>query len=81
MNDSKVVLFQVRVMFKFSGKKEINFKIITDTENGIKDFIDRLGNVKDIEDICVEYLCEYDCSRLGVVKKITNFEVIKNEKV
>lgn len=62
--EDRIMLFQVRVMFKFMDKDTINFKIVTDTESGIKSFVDNLKQVKDIERIAVEYLCEYDCSKL-----------------
>lgn len=66
----KVVLFQVRVMFKFKDKDIVNFKIVTDTKEGITDFIGKLKKVPGIDKISVEYLCEYDCSLLCSIVNI-----------
>lgn len=72
----KIVLFQVRVLFSFKDSNDkINFKIITDTDEGISKFIDTLKGLENISKIAVEYLCEYDCSRIGEVKKVFNVEV------
>lgn len=63
-------LYCVRVMFKFVDKDFINFKIITDTDPGIRQFVDSLKKLDNIDSIAYEYLHEYDTSRLGILNEI-----------
>lgn len=70
--DGKVVLFQVRILFKIKDKDSIYYKIVTDTQSCIDEFINRLKSLEDIEKISCEYLCEYDCSRLGEIINVFN---------
>lgn len=53
--------------------KKVNFKIITDTAEGLalfeKQFVD---SVKDVENFGKEYICEYDVSLLGVFTMVSS---------
>lgn len=70
-----VVLYNVRVMFKFKDSDTISFKILTDTQEGIEKFIESVSNIKEVVSLSYEYLSEYKCSLLGQCVNVFNREV------
>lgn len=82
----EIVLYCCRYMWKMKDSERVCFKIVTDTLEGLASFECVLRGLDGIEHICYEYLCEYDCSRLGTVVPVNlenenNSEVNDNEKV
>lgn len=71
-------VYTYRYMWKNVGSDSVNFKIVSDTEAGLKLFQDELLKLPDIESAGYEYLHEYDCSRIGffeTIKENVNKEV------
>lgn len=76
MSDSYFVpiLYTYRYMWKIKSSESINFKIVTDTEDGLMLFEEALLKLDGIVSCAKEYLHEYDCSKLGVFEKIFELE-------
>lgn len=70
----KIVLYQVRFMFKCKDNDSLMFKIVTDTVDGLKKFVDSIKSLDNVVCLAAEYLCEYDCSLLGDIHNIFNLE-------
>lgn len=75
----KTVVFSYRYMWKLKDNSSINFKIVTDTSDGLKFFEDSLKSLDNLESVAKEYLHEYDCSKIGVFESVYGGDV--NEKV
>lgn len=75
---SKVSIFSYRYMWQTEGDESVNFKIHTDTCEGLKSFEDNLLLLPGIKNVAKEYLHEYDCSKIGVFEPIKGGE--NNEK-
>lgn len=71
---SDTVLYTIRVMFKFKNSDTINFKIITDTIDGIQKFINSVANLDEVVSLSYEYLSEFNCGLLGQVQFLFNME-------
>lgn len=72
----KVICY--RYMWQLKGSDQINFKIVTDVESGLKAFEQSLLALEGLERCAKEYLHEYDCSSIGKFESI--FGGDKNEK-
>lgn len=77
----KVLVYTYRYMWLVEGSKSVNFKIVTDTDEGLKLFEANLAKVPKIEKISREYICEIDVSKMGIYENIDCLEVLKNETV
>lgn len=65
-----VIIFSYRYMWRFTGSENIQFKIVTDTIQGLEKFEDELFKLDNLESVGKEYLHEYDCSKIGLFEKI-----------
>lgn len=74
----KVLVFSYRYIWKIKGSSNLNFKIVTDTLEGLLDFEKKLLSLEDIESAGKEYLHEYDCSKIGVFTSLK--ELVSDEK-
>lgn len=63
-------IFTYRFMWKLKGSDLINFKVITDTSNGLASFEEALLKLQDLDSACKEYLSEIDVSLIGKVDTI-----------
>lgn len=63
-------IFTFRFMWKLVGADTVNFKIVTDTEAGLKQFEEALLKIENLEGVGKEYLHEYDVSKLAVFQNI-----------
>lgn len=74
-------VYSFRYMWTSTDTKNVGFKIVTDTESGIKEF--EKGLVKALNKKLVslgrEYLCEYDCEKIGYFEKISSVGGENNE--
>ncbi|UPW40992.1 hypothetical protein [Sigmofec virus UA08Rod_5838] len=71
MNElKKTTIFTIRYMWKVNGNEQINFKIVSDVEEGHQYFVEQLLKIENLESACSEYLSEIDCSRLCLVSTI-----------
>lgn len=66
----KIFVFTYRYMWQIKGNKSINFKIVTDTEDGLKYFEDALKKVENVERISREYISQIDVSKMGLFESI-----------
>lgn len=58
-------VYTYRYMWKIKGSSQVNFKIVSDIEDGLKEFENSLLSVENVEKVAREYLHEYDCSLIG----------------
>lgn len=70
----EVKVFCYRYMWQVDGNDSVNFKIVTDTADGLNLFESNLKKVDGIKNIAKEYLHEYDCSRIGVFETVLKEE-------
>ncbi|UPW41622.1 hypothetical protein [Peromfec virus RodF8_38] len=68
-------IYTLRYMWKIKGSDSVNFKVITDTEEGLEQFEEALLQFPDLVSAGSEYIQEYDCARVGVFNKIFNEDV------
>lgn len=68
-------VFSYRYLWQIDGNENICFKIVTDTENGLKQFETSLLALEGLIRASKEYLHEYDCSKCGVFEKIYDKQV------
>lgn len=68
--DDKILVFTYRYMWRVTGSDNLNFKIVTDTIEGLKVFEANLLAVEGLEVCGKEYLHEYDCSKIGVFETL-----------
>lgn len=54
-----------RYLWTKKGSDKVNFKIVSDIEEGLKKFEEQLFLLADIEKCGREYLHEYDCEKIG----------------
>lgn len=73
-------IYCYRYMWLVEGSDSVNFKIVTDTVEGLQQFEQALLKVDGLKSAGKEYLHEYDCSAIGKFEKIFDLEVDKNEK-
>lgn len=59
-----------RYLWQIEGNESICFKIVTDTEEGLKQFETSLFALEGLIRASKEYLHEYDCTKCGVFEKI-----------
>lgn len=72
------VVYTYRYMWQVKGSDKVNFKILSDTADGLKLFEDSLLKLDNLERAGKEYLHQYDCSLIGLFTTI--FGGNKNEK-
>lgn len=72
-------IYSYRYMWRLKGSDSINFKIVTDTLEGLKKFEDVVVKIPDLLTFGKEYLNEYDVSLVGCFTTI--FGGDNNEKV
>lgn len=68
--DTKI--YSYRYMWVIKGEtKKCFVKILTDTVQGLKDFENAVKKeYPDLASLGREYICEYDCSKLGVFEDL-----------
>lgn len=69
-NQKKVVLYTYKYMWTLSGDERISFKVITDTEEGHKLFIDGVKSLPNLDKAAREYLSEIDVSKFSVCEEV-----------
>lgn len=81
MKEKKPHLYTYCYYWKIDGSNNINYKYITDTLEGIKQFEDNLLKLEgiNVDEIVVSYICEYDCSQIGLCYNLNDKRGIKNE--
>lgn len=70
-------VYTYRYVWKLKSSNTLNFKIVSDTIDGLTSFEKQLCQIPDIEMACKEYLHEYDCSLISRIDKV--FGGDKNE--
>lgn len=65
-----VRVFCYRYMWQVEGNESVNFKIVTDTSEGLSLFEDNLKKLDSVKNIAKEYLHEYDCSKIGLFEPV-----------
>lgn len=78
VSSSVPVVFTYRYMWQLKDSDKVNFKIVSDTSEGLKLFEDSLLKLDNLERAGKEYLHQYDCSLIGLFTTI--FGGNKNEK-
>lgn len=68
--DSPKFVYTFRFMWRLKDNNQIFFKVVTDTENGLKQFEETLRNVPNIELAAKEYLSQIDLSRMTIIENI-----------
>lgn len=71
-------IFTYRYMWRVEGSNQIQFKIVTDTANGLKQFEENLLKLPDLILAGKEYLHELDVSLISQVEQIYKKEVSSN---
>lgn len=67
-------LFTYKIMWSLKDQLgKVNFKIVTDTLEGINDTLKIVANVEGFDKCCVEYLNEFDVSKIGLVQTLEEF--------
>lgn len=68
---SDVFIYSYRYMWRVDGSDSVNFKIVTDTLEGLAFFEDSLkSSVDNLVAFGKEYLCQYNCSKIGLFDTI-----------
>lgn len=68
-------LYSYKIMWTLKDTLDkVNFKIVTDTLEGIKSTIDIVKGINGLDKCCLEYLNEYDVSKIGLVLTLDEFE-------
>lgn len=73
--EKEVFVYTYRYMWQVKGNKSVNFKIVTDTEEGLALFEKNLLALPGIERASKEYLSQIDITKMGL------FETLKNDKI
>lgn len=73
MNEN-VFVYTYRYMWQVKGNKSVNFKIVTDTEEGLTLFEKNLLALSDIERASKEYLSQIDITKMGLFESLKNDE-------
>ncbi|WGL31099.1 hypothetical protein [Dipodfec virus UOA04_Rod_718] len=74
--EEKIVLYCYRYVWKVKGQETLNFRIVTDTEDGLQQFADQIiQEFGDLERLGREYVCEYDVSKLCLLEPLYNVEI------
>lgn len=82
MNEIKNVT-TYRYMWKVAGQDTINFKIVSDIDEGHSVFIENLKKIPDLESAGKEYLHEYNPTKIGLFESIVspeNFVEVEEEE-
>lgn len=73
MNE-KIFVYTYRYMWQVKGNKSVNFKIVTDTEEGLTFFEKSLKALPDLERASKEYISQIDISKMGLFESLKNVE-------
>ncbi len=73
MNE-KIFVYTYRYMWQVKDNKSVNFKIVTDTEEGLSLFEKNLLALPDIERASKEYISQIDISKMGLFESLKNVE-------
>ncbi|UPW41999.1 hypothetical protein [Dipodfec virus RodF1_43] len=80
--EDKIVLYCYRYVWKEKGQETLNFRIVTDTEDGLQKFADQIiQEFGDLERLGREYVCEYDVSKLCLLEPLYGVETETMEVV
>lgn len=76
-------VYTYRVLFSFAKDPDkISVKQISDVPDAIRQLLQSILTNADIGKAILEYVCEYDFSRIGFTQVLKNIEEVKvNEKV
>lgn len=83
-------LFTYKIMWTLKDSSDkINFKIVTDTLEGINHYVKLVSEIDNFDRCLIEYLNEFDVSKIGLVQTLEEFtggvvfsdKEVKNEKV
>lgn len=78
----KIMVYTYRYMWQLKNSKGVNFKIVTDTIEGLSLFEKNLLALSGIVRASKEYISEIDVSKMGLFENLLNkSEVEENEKV
>lgn len=69
-----IKIYCYRYMWQIDGNNRVNFKIVTDTVDGLNLFENNLKSLDGVKNIAKEYLHEYDCSKIGVFEPVLKLE-------
>ena len=69
-----VFVYTYRYMWQVKGNKSVNFKIVTDTEEGLALFEKNLLALPDVERASKEYISQIDISKMGLFESLKNDE-------
>lgn len=79
-----IFVYTFRYMWQVKDNKSVNFKIVTDTEEGLIIFEKNLLALPDLERASKEYISQIDIAKMGLFEPLKNNEIketIENEKV
>lgn len=74
MEGNKIVVFTYRYMWRLVDSENVNFKIVSDTVEGLKLFESNLLSDEAVVVCGKEYLHEYDCSKIGLFETLKTVE-------
>lgn len=72
--EKNLFVYTYRYMWQLKGNKSVNFKIVTDTEEGLSLFENNLKALPDLERASKEYISQIDISKMGLFESLKNFE-------
>lgn len=70
-------IYSFRYMWFMVDGDKINFKIVTDTVEGLELFEKKLLALDGLSVCGKEYLCEYDCSQIANLVSLTDSKEVK----
>lgn len=73
-------IYGYRYMWLMEGSDSVNFKVVTDTVEGLQAFEQALLKLDGLKSAGKEYLHEYEVSSIGKFEKIFEKESEENEK-
>lgn len=76
---NKKIVYTYRYSWILEGSESINFKIVSDVEEGLLSFEKALFKLPNLCSVGKEYLHEYDSSKIGFFEKIFDKVGEKNE--
>lgn len=74
-------IYCYRYMWKLKDSASLNFKVLTDTEEGLLEFEKNLLVIPNLELAGKEYLHEMECEKLAQLVKLTSDNIEVKEDV
>lgn len=73
--EKNIFVYTYRYMWQIKDNKSVNFKIVTDTEEGLGLFESNLSKIPGIAKVAKEYISQIDIAKMGLIENLSTIEV------